>query len=51
MDWIVENWPIVLAAIGIFVVVAGLIKKLVKLAIFGTVLVVGGFFLLQVLSS
>ncbi len=51
MDWIIDNWPIALAAAGAFVIVAGLVKKLIKMAIFGIVLIVLGVVLLQVFAG
>jgi len=33
-DWITQNWPLALAAAAGIFVVTGIIKKLVKLAVF-----------------
>lgn len=51
MDWILDNWPITLAAVGAFVIVMGLIKKLIKIAVSGVVLIVLGVLLLQFVSG
>ena len=50
MDWIIDNWPIALAAAGAFVIIFGLLKKLVKLAFIGLVLLVLGFVLVGLVS-
>ncbi len=51
MDWIVDNWPVALAAAGILVIVFGLIKKLIKLAVFGIALIVAAVVLFAALSG
>ena len=33
MEWITDNWPLVLAAVAAVFVVTGIVKKLLKLAI------------------
>jgi hypothetical protein len=35
MDWFVDNWPVVLVALGVFIVVTGLMRKVAKLAFIG----------------
>ncbi len=40
MDWIIENWPVLLAGFAVVMVVFSLIKKLVKLAMLAGIVAV-----------
>lgn len=42
MDWFANNWPMLLIALGIFVIVSGLMRRLARLAFFGVAIGVLG---------
>jgi hypothetical protein len=35
MDWFADNWPIVLIALAVFIIAAGMIRRVAKLAFIG----------------
>ncbi len=35
MDWFADNWPVLLVALAIFIIGAGLMRKVAKLAFIG----------------
>ncbi|MGI9597928.1 MAG: hypothetical protein ACR2QK_17315 [Acidimicrobiales bacterium] len=51
MDWFADNWPLVLIALALFIVGAGLMRKVAKLAFFGVALGAVGLFLWPVVSD
>lgn len=50
MEWIAENLTLVLAVVGVAIVVLGLVRKLIRLAITGVVLAVIGVVLYGLLA-
>ncbi len=38
MEFFADNWPVILVALGVGLVVLGLLRRLLKLAFFGAVL-------------
>jgi hypothetical protein len=38
MDWFGNNWPILLVGLALFIIAAGLMRKVAKLAFFGVAL-------------
>ena len=42
MDWFANNWPMLLVALGVFIVLSGLMRRLAKLAFLGIALGVVG---------
>ncbi len=51
MDWFADNWPTVLIALGIFIVVSGLVRRVAKLAFLGAALGVLGLIIWPMVSS
>ena len=51
MDWFADNWPMLLIALGVFIVLSGLIRKLAKLAFFGVAIGVLGLIIWPMVSS
>ncbi len=35
MNWFIDNWPLILVALALFIIVAGLIRRVAKLAFLG----------------
>lgn len=38
MDWFANNWPVLLITLAIFIIVAGLMRRVAKIAFFGIAL-------------
>ena len=51
MDWFANNWPMLLIALGVFVVLSGIIRKLAKLAFLGVAIGVLGLIVWPVVST
>ncbi len=51
MDWFGNNWPILLVALALFIIGAGLMRKIAKLAFVGVALGAVGLFLWPIVSE
>jgi len=51
MEWFANNWPMVLIALGIFIVLSGLIRRVAKLAFLGVALGVLGLIIWPMVST
>jgi hypothetical protein len=51
MDWFADNWPMLLVALGIFIVLSGLVRRLAKLAFLGVAVGVFGLIVWPMVSG
>lgn len=51
MDWFANNWPMLLVALGVFVVLSGIMRRLARLAFLGVALGVLGLIVWPVVSG
>ncbi len=51
MDWFANNWPMLLVALGVFIVLSGVIRKLAKIAFLGVGLAVLGLLIWPSVSN
>lgn len=51
MEWLADNWPVVLVALAVALVVLGLVQRLLKLAFIGVALAVIGFAIWSAIGS
>ncbi len=51
MDWFANNWPIILVALAVFIIGAGLLRRVAKMAFFGVAVGVLGLFLWPLVSE
>lgn len=45
MDWFADNWPMILVVLALFIIGAGLIRRVAKLAFVGVAMGAVGLFL------
>lgn len=51
MDWFVDNWPMLLVALGVFIVLSGIVRRVAKLAFIGVAVGVLGLVVWPVVST
>lgn len=51
MDWFADNWPMLLVALGVFIVLTGVMRRLAKLAFLGVALGVVGVIVWPMVSG
>ncbi|MGH1488368.1 MAG: hypothetical protein ACRBK7_03085 [Acidimicrobiales bacterium] len=51
MDWFGNNWPVLLVALALFIIGAGLMRKIAKMAFLGVAIGALGLFLWPIVSE